>query len=183
MGVPAFFRWLSRKFPSITVEIDPKVNVDYVFDNFYLDMNGIIHPCTHPENKAAPETEEEMFEAIFEYIDMLMKIIKPRRLLYMAVDGVAPRAKMNQQRSRRFRAAKESNDKRNEIEKIKNNLRLQGVVLDESKSKKGHFDSNVITPGTPFMSNLSKALQTWIDRKLNHDLNDEGTCVCLYNIC
>uniref|UniRef100_A0A3Q4MHM2 5'-3' exoribonuclease 2 n=2 Tax=Pseudocrenilabrinae TaxID=318546 RepID=A0A3Q4MHM2_NEOBR len=93
MGVPAFFRWLSRKYPSIIVE----------FDNLYLDMNGIIHPCTHPEDKPAPKNEDEMMVAIFEYIDRLFNIVRPRRVLYMAIDGVAPRAKMNQQRSRRFR--------------------------------------------------------------------------------
>lgn len=174
MGVPAFFRWLSKKFPSIVVEVDPNVPVDYTFDNLYLDMNGIIHPCTHPEYKKAPENEEEMFEAIFEYIDKLMKILKPQKLLYMAVDGVAPRAKMNQQRSRRFRAAKESIMKKSEVTRIREELKEKGVVFDEDETKKSHFDSNVITPGTEFMINLSHALQAWINKKLDHAENDEG---------
>ena len=111
MGVPAFFRWLTKKYPSIAVQcieekskIDPTTNTkipvdtsqenpnEVEFDNLYLDMNGIIHPCTHPEDRPAPKTEEEMMVIIFEFIDRIFSIVRPRKLLYMAIDGVAPRA-------------------------------------------------------------------------------------------
>lgn len=73
------------------------------FDNMYLDMNGIIHNCSHPDY-SDPHfriTEEKIFSDIFHYIGILFQIIKPKKLFFMAIDGVAPRAKMNQQRGRR----------------------------------------------------------------------------------
>ncbi|XP_011881333.1 PREDICTED: 5'-3' exoribonuclease 2 homolog [Vollenhovia emeryi] len=186
MGVPAFFRWLSRKYPSVIVECieqkpatpdgicipvnsaEPNPN-GVEFDNLYLDMNGIIHPCTHPEDKPAPKDEDEMMEAIFECIDRLFRIVRPRKLLYMAIDGVAPRAKMNQQRSRRFRASKETTEKINEIDRIRSELVLKGAALPPEKPKEAHFDSNCITPGTPFMARLSACLHYYIHERLNND--------------
>ncbi|XP_053317101.1 5'-3' exoribonuclease 2 [Spea bombifrons] len=185
MGVPAFFRWLSRKYPSIvvhSVEEKPKecngikIPVDtskpnpneVEFDNLYLDMNGIIHPCTHPEDKPAPKNEDEMMVAIFEYIDRLFNIVRPRRLLYMAIDGVAPRAKMNQQRSRRFRASKEGVELTEEKAKIREEVLSKGGYLP-SEEVKERFDSNCITPGTEFMDNLAKCLRYYIADRLNND--------------
>ncbi|XP_069810964.1 5'-3' exoribonuclease 2 [Dendropsophus ebraccatus] len=185
MGVPAFFRWLSRKYPSIIVhcvEEKPKecngikIPVDtskpnpneVEFDNLYLDMNGIIHPCTHPEDKPAPKNEDEMMVAIFEYIDRLFNIVRPRRLLYMAIDGVAPRAKMNQQRSRRFRASKEGVELTEEKNRVREEVISKGGYLP-SEEVKERFDSNCITPGTEFMDNLAKCLRYYIADRLNND--------------
>jgi len=84
-------------------------------------------------------SEEQIFTSIFSYVDLLFGKIKPKKLFFMAVDGVAPRAKMNQQRSRRFRTAKEARDVREKALK-------RGEKLPDQKA----FDSNCITPGTLF---------------------------------
>ncbi|XP_030626447.1 5'-3' exoribonuclease 2 [Chanos chanos] len=185
MGVPAFFRWLSRKYPSIIVNcIEEKakecngvrIPVDtsrpnpneVEFDNLYLDMNGIIHPCTHPEDKPAPKNEDEMMVAIFEYIDRLFNIVRPRRVLYMAIDGVAPRAKMNQQRSRRFRASKEGVELAEEKQRMREEVFQRGGYLPPEEIKE-RFDSNCITPGTEFMDNLAKCLRFYVADRLSND--------------
>lgn len=38
--------------------------------------------------RPAPKNEDEMMVAIFEFIDRIFAIVRPRRLLYMAIDGV-----------------------------------------------------------------------------------------------
>ncbi|KAI0484611.1 exoribonuclease Dhp1 [Xylariaceae sp. FL0804] len=191
MGIPAAFRWLSNKYPKIispVIEDKPVVMDDgsvipvdttrpnpngEEFDNLYLDMNGIVHPCSHPEDKPAPADEGEMMMEIFKYTDRVVNMVRPRKLLMIAIDGVAPRAKMNQQRSRRFRSAQEAKEKAADKEELLKMIKQQngGVLPPEtiaSLTKKA-FDSNSITPGTPFMDILALSLRYWCAYKLNTD--------------
>jgi 5'-3' exoribonuclease 2 len=138
-------------------------------DNLYLDMNGIVHPCTHPEGRPAPETEDEMMVEVFRYTDRVLSMARPRKVLMIAVDGVAPRAKMNQQRSRRFRAAQDARIENEAREVALAQAEAQGQVIDEALKGKRRWDSNVITPGTPFMKVLAKSLRYWTVYKLNND--------------
>ena len=71
-------------------------------------MNGIFHNCSHGTNTPSGISITQMYSEIFKYICHIVSLVKPKKLLYMAVDGVAPRAKQNQQRQRRFVAAKDA---------------------------------------------------------------------------
>jgi len=168
MGVPKFYRWISERYPCLS-EVVKEYQIPE-FDNLYLDMNGIIHICSHP-NDDDPHfriTEEKIFSDIFHYIEVLFRMIQPRKVFFLAVDGVAPRAKMNQQRGRRFRSAKEA-----ELNEKK--AKDRGETLPEEE----RFDSNCITPGTPFMARLQEQLQYFINMKMSTDGLWKGTKVIL----
>ena len=86
---------------------------------------------------------------IFEFIDRIFSIVRPRKVLYMAIDGCAPRAKMNQQRSRRFRAAKDNFEKTSEIKRLKEQIIANGGTVPADKPDS--FDSNCNTPVNSFL--------------------------------
>lgn len=158
MGVPKFYRWISERYPCLS-EVVKEFQLPE-FDNLYLDMNGIIHVCSHPEddNPHFRITEEQIFKDICHYIEFLFRMIKPRKVFFMAVDGVAPRAKMNQQRGRRFRSAREA-------EELIKKAQEKGETLPTEK----RFDSNCITPGTPFMKRLQDHLKYFVVTKVSSD--------------
>ncbi|KAI5862273.1 5'-3' exoribonuclease 2 [Durotheca rogersii] len=80
---------------------------------------------------------------------------------------------MNQQRSRRFRSAQEAKEKQADKEELLNMIKKQNggelppETLEEVNKKA--FDSNTITPGTPFMDILAASLRYWCAYKLNTD--------------
>ena len=78
---------------------------------------------------------------------------RPSHLLYLALDGVAPRAKMNQQRARRFCSAREAG----ESDAAKQSL---GIPVNSDR-----WDHNQITPGTPFMDRLAKFLRVYVAKR------------------
>lgn len=87
MGVPKFYRWMSERYP-VCSQIVGETRIPQ-FDNLYLDMNGIIHNCSHP-NDADPGfrlTQDQIFLAIFNYIEHLFSKIRPEKLFFLAVDG------------------------------------------------------------------------------------------------
>ncbi|MCJ1310727.1 hypothetical protein MMC25_004393 [Agyrium rufum] len=168
MGVPKFFRWMSERYPAISQLIAE--NRIPEFDCLYLDMNGIIHNCTHNDSDSPTfrMTEDKMFITIFNYIEHLYGKIKPKQLFFMALDGVAPRAKMNQQRARRFRTALDN-------EKARDKAIKEGVEMP----KEDAFDSNCITPGTEFMAKLTKQLKYFISKKVSEDVEWQGVEIVL----
>ncbi|ESO03189.1 hypothetical protein HELRODRAFT_80771, partial [Helobdella robusta] len=149
MGIGGFFNWVSKKYPSVVL---PASNVNMGFDNLYLDMNGIIHTCSHPSNKPAPATKSDLMAEIAKYVDKLMTIVKPRKLLFISIDGRPPRAKNNKERQE---------------------------MLEKGSGSVQARESNNHTSYMFFMTGLSKELCRYIDSRVSSNPSWKGLAVIL----
>lgn len=149
MGIPSFFSYIIKRYDKTRI-IKERLSINPT--HFFLDLNGMIHPCSH---KVLQEVYEETTDPMSIPLNVIedrickktinsildcVKKVNPSEVLYIAIDGVAPRAKMEQQRKRRFKSA-------------------QDKKLDPSVQKTTRWDSNAITPGTAFMEKLGKMLR------------------------
>jgi 5'-3' exonuclease len=142
--------------------------------HLFVDVNGILHNVAqrtfgykggmiHPKNKEEKRVHVARVKDIdgkdwttlmgeysillFEALDELMDAVNPTDTICLVVDGVAPAAKIVQQRSRRI-----GND---------TNVSKYYTNNSEAKANTG-FSSFIITPGTKFMELVDEMLQKWI---------------------
>ena len=161
MGIKHFFTWFRTNFPNRITNFS-KLNVPNIdIDNFMIDLNGVFHNSAqkvfeygnHAKQKSllghrrkVKVDYEKLYKACYkdicDTIDELVNISKPKKRLVLAIDGVAPLGKQNQQRQRRYRSAPEN---------------------PESDG----FDPNCITPGTKFMHDLSIYIDMHIRKNIN----------------
>lgn len=165
MGIPLYFRYITKQYPEVVSHILTRLKKngkkeEIHVDNLYLDMNCLIHPCSSKVLSKLKDTtiskedlELKIVKAVKDYILYLCSFSKPQKLIYMAIDGPAPRAKMQQQRLRRFRSIQEKAD----ISKIKKRLKQPEDTTT--------WDKNAITPGTPFLYNLGIQLEEWVQKE------------------
>jgi len=123
MGIPYYFYNLTKKYKNIIID---KIPIDISI--YAIDFNGIIHPQAQKEIN-----EDKLFNNLWNKILSYNEIYKPEKLL-ICVDGVAPVAKIIQQRKRRY-------------------LSIFKNKIDNIISK---WDTNAISAGTDFMNNLDE---------------------------
>ena len=106
--------------------IEDYSNICYPINNQLIDNLFFDLNCLiHPCCRGEID-ENAMHTKILESIRDIFSKVNPRKLIFVAIDGPCPKPKMVQQRLRRFKSAKE----------------------------KKEWDTNAITPGTQFMTNL-----------------------------
>ena len=154
MGVPTFFlSIIKNKFYKNVHSGVKEGNLDC--DYFFLDYNGIVYKAyariikdIEGKNLSKNKIEELIIEEVIRYTKYLIcDVVKPKKLTYIAFDGPAPRAKMVQQRSRRYKGYQQKNYLENE--KKKHNIVQDSITWDLSPN---------ISPGTEFMSKLTEKI-------------------------
>ena len=152
MGIPSYFSYIVKNHSNILKNYSDFLNNKKI-NNFYLDSNSIVYDCLRKiEFKNKKDFENKLIIDVCNKILEYVTIIKPDKTLYIAFDGVAPLAKMNQQKNRRYKSHFE-----------KSILEELGIYKNEE------WDKTAITPGTNFMKNLNKKVKSFFknNKKIN----------------
>jgi len=149
MGVPRFFLWLYKKYKNQKFILN-KDDIP-IIDSFLIDTNCLLHPqCfkilgQNTKIKNNNELERMMMEECISYLKFIIEFIDAKKEVYIAIDGVAPIAKIKQQRQRRFSSV----NKRKLDESIKRKHKKEIATF---------WNNSAITPGTEFMKKLTEKI-------------------------
>lgn len=143
MGIPSFFAYIVKNHPSIIRKYNKQL---LRVDNLYLDCNSIIYDA-YSKMKFDTLTESvavSIIKAVISKIEYYIQTISPSKTVIIAFDGVAPVAKLEQQRARRYKSGYQNNISRALFK----------------KEKDDPWNTTAITPGTKFMAELNAMIGT-----------------------
>jgi 5'-3' exonuclease len=141
MGIPVYFKTLISDYGDTILHKDIYDDINHLF----FDLNCLIHPCAR-----GLDDETEIIDKILSELDKLINYTRVKDLIYIAIDGIAPKMKMKQQRMRRHKSALERK-------------------YNDNKS----WNTNAISPGTKFMRVLNNSLRKHI-KKYNTIILDDS---------
>ncbi len=163
MGIPSYFSYIVKNYPHILSKFKPNAKA---VDNLYLDCNSIIYDVFHKLSASAvgatmseDETAQQIIRGTIAKIQEYILAVHPRKTTYIAFDGVAPVAKIEQQRTRRYKSWYQT-----EVSK-----HIYG-----DKNKKNTWSTLSITPGTRFMSELNRQITDAFKRKTEVIVSDSS---------
>ena len=159
MGIPAYFSYIIknhsniiRNWKNLRNQFGSSIS-NVMFHSLYMDCNSIVYDSVHsmtPEESAQPhaEYEEIIIRKVIDRINHIIASIHPTNTIYIAFDGVAPFAKMEQQRVRRYKTAFMSS-----LDFHTETVRMQEPI------RTNQWSTSSITPGTRFMELLSSRIE------------------------
>ena len=143
MGVPSYFSYLIRNHREMLIKL---YNFKKQINNLYFDSNSIIYDGLrflskdYKQYKNDIDFEKDLINLVCKHLEDYITEIKPNKRVMIAFDGVAPVAKLEQQRTRRHKSM------------------LEKKVMDKIYGEKKEWNKTAITPGTNFMKKLNQTV-------------------------
>jgi len=160
MGIPSYFSYIIKNHSRIISNHDGLRREGIQFNSLLMDCNSIVYDAVRTmegvgetsvpyKHHAKVDYEAEIISRVISRIREIIHSVQPSDFVYVTFDGVAPFAKMEQQRTRRYKSSYMS------TLDFENNTRSTGsAFLPKS------WNTASITPGTAFMETLSATIKT-----------------------
>ena len=157
MGIPSYFSYIIKNYTNII----HKLNKCGTLDHLFMDCNSIVYDSYYEleeQYKKAPfdvsTIEQQIITKVIDKIENYIRFISPSKSVYIAFDGVAPFAKMDQQRIRRYKTSFTA--------RLSNTVKI--------------WNTSAITPGTKFMETMSTQIYSHFRAKTQKNLDIIISC-------
>ena len=150
MGIPSYFSYIVKNYINVIKKFK---EYELKIDNLFLDCNSIIYDSYRNidiSNNNAKNISKVIIASVIAKIEEYVRTINPSKLVYIAFDGVAPVAKLEQQRQRRYKSW------------YQNEVSHQLL----NKDTKECWNTASITPGTTFMHELNESVTKHFDKNV-----------------